>query len=170
MLNFQWRKAMRDSADHLGTMPSDNIHLDTCPIGVVEQYVAIRGGIRWVGHEEGLPFFSACTSTDRNSGKPARGSLPLCSESRAQRRAQEQQDHEERFPCTPSDQGSGSFEGFSRRRSVYHHATRVLEVSKNCLEIHAGSPSGITRFIGLFHGSRSDSSTIPGGDRWVSVE
>lgn len=45
--------------------------------------------------------------------------------------------------------GGGSLEIFSRRRSVYRHATRVSEMSNNCLQMYAGSPSGITWFIGF---------------------
>ena len=47
LFNFQWGKTMRDGADHLLKVPYDEQHADTCPIGTVENWVAIGKFVGW---------------------------------------------------------------------------------------------------------------------------
>ena len=41
LFNFQWGKTMRDGADHLMTVEYDTKRMITCPVGAVEQYIAV---------------------------------------------------------------------------------------------------------------------------------
>ena len=47
LFNFQWRKTMRDGADHLMTVEYDTKRMTTCPIRAVEQYIAVGTALGW---------------------------------------------------------------------------------------------------------------------------
>ena len=56
--------------------------------------------------------------------------------------------------------GGSGFTSISRRRSVHHHATGVLEEPQNGMEIHAAGASSVTGTIGVFNRSRCNRGPI----------
>ena len=55
LLNFQWRKPMRDGAGHLMTVENDTKRTTTCPIRAVKQCVAVGTALGW-NMTQGYPF------------------------------------------------------------------------------------------------------------------
>ena len=47
MVNFQWDKTMTGGADHLITIPYDEISLTTCLIRAVERWIAVGTNAGW---------------------------------------------------------------------------------------------------------------------------
>ena len=47
LFNFQWRKTMRDGADHLMTVDNDTKRTTTRPIRAVKQCVAVGTALGW---------------------------------------------------------------------------------------------------------------------------
>ena len=41
LISFQWGETMRDATDHLMTVEYDTKRMTTCPVRVVEQYIAV---------------------------------------------------------------------------------------------------------------------------------
>ena len=47
LVNFQRGKTMRGGADHLMTVEYDTKRMTTCPVRVVEQYIAVGTALGW---------------------------------------------------------------------------------------------------------------------------
>ncbi|CAM9646805.1 unnamed protein product, partial [Sphacelaria rigidula] len=72
MFNFQWGKALRGGADHLLTVPYDELYPATCPVRAVEQRVKVGTSMGW-NMTRGYLFPQIDTSTTT----PTRGSTPM---------------------------------------------------------------------------------------------
>ncbi|CAM9633616.1 unnamed protein product [Laminaria digitata] len=71
MSNFQWGKTLRDGADHLITIPYEQVRLATCPIRAVEQWIAVGTHAGW-DMTEGSLLPQVLEGAD---GLPKRGSF-----------------------------------------------------------------------------------------------
>ena len=74
LFNFQWRKTMRDGADHLMTVEYGTKRMTTCPIRAVEQYIAVGTALGW-NMTQGYLF--PRISRRPNTGAPIRGKPPI---------------------------------------------------------------------------------------------
>ena len=74
LFNFPWGKTMRDGADHLMTVEYDTKRMTTCPIRVVEQYIAVGTALGW-NMTQGYLF--PRISRRPNTGAPIRGETPI---------------------------------------------------------------------------------------------
>ena len=74
LFNFQWRKTMRDGADHLMTVEYDTKCMTTCPIRAVEQYITVGTALGW-NMTQGYLF--PRISPRPNTGAPIRGKTPI---------------------------------------------------------------------------------------------
>ena len=70
MFNFQWGKTQRDGADHIITVPYDDVDIPLCPIRAVEEFVRVGKYLEW---EMTKGYLFPTISPGTNGRKPVRG-------------------------------------------------------------------------------------------------
>ena len=66
-------KTLRDSADHLISVPYDEKYVAVCPVRAVEQWIAVGRAAGW-DMTSGYLFFEISTGPNV---RPVKGSLPI---------------------------------------------------------------------------------------------